>query len=85
MKTRKDKPARESINPNGSVPKTSNETFMKQIGSASNSTIKTTLMMKSVSAGNSPPVDVAIATSSPTDNRETYNGDSYEKLQEHFK
>lgn len=73
----KDKLPRESIN--GSVPKTSNEIFTKQIGSASNSTIKTTLMMKSVSAGNSP----AVATS--TDNRETYNGNSYEKLLEHFK
>ncbi|KAL5292819.1 hypothetical protein ACFFRR_011533 [Megaselia abdita] len=66
------------MNPNGSVPKTENEIFMKLIGS--NSTVKTTLnskMIKSASTGNSP--------ADAFDNRETYNGNSYEKLQEHFK
>lgn len=81
---KKDKLPRESIS--GSVPKTSNEIFTKHIGCTSNSTIKTTLMMNSVSAKNSPAVAVAAtADAASTDNRESHNGNSYEKLLEHFK
>lgn len=86
---KRDKPVKESksINPNGNVPKSSNEIFTKNISENAKTTLNTKEKSSiSTTNGNSPGGFVP-ETSAPAsvDNKETYNRNSYDKLQENFK